>query len=410
MSSHWTSTTNFAWGNGGYNDLNYFYQTWLTDSTIQRRTDVFAPDKTGRSHIQQNFTGDFEIAHMRNRLVIGADYMTQYRNYKYNSVVMDTVNILAASLPDIRKQTLDNKLGQLTAAPYHLGLKTYAAYFSDLLNLTSRLRIMASLRVDHLTNAGTTNVLTGKTSGGYEQTSLAPKLGVVFMPVPDKVSLFANYMTGFVNQADAPVQTNGEIVGSKPKYGNQWEGGVKLDVLNNKLSATVSYYTIAVSNAQRLEQTSAGNFYHFDGTQKSKGVEAEIIGHPLPGFNLISGYGYNDNKYVKADASLVGKRYTGTPRHSGNFWGSYTLLKGKAKGLGLGAGIIYVSEAFANAANTFSMPAYTVIDATLFYDTPRFRLSCKANNITGRHYRASDGYYSHPQATANFLAAVSYRF
>lgn len=410
ISDKWTSQTNYANGGGEYNNLYYFNQTWLTDSTVSRRVDVFSPDKTGRAQFQQNITGDFHIGKFRNRVVIGVDYLSEYRSYKYLGITTDTVNVKAATTPDVKVETVQRRFSESAAgAPTHLRFKTYAAYVSDIFNITDELMVMASLRVDKLENAGTINDLTRAATGAYSQTSLAPKVGLVYQVVKDKVSLFGNYMSGFNNQIGV-TNSDGSAVAGKPKYGNQWETGVKLDVMKNKLSATVSYYAINVVNGLRAETVGGQTFNYFDGTQYSKGLEAEIIGNPFPGFNFVSGYGFNENKYTKGAASVLNKVNIGTPKHVGNFWGSYTLLAGKLKGLGIGAGAIYAAEAWANSTNTVTLPSYTVIDASLFYNTPKYRVAFKANNISNQEYWVSDGFLSHTQPTANFMATVAFKF
>jgi iron complex outermembrane receptor protein len=406
VSSEWTSQTNYAWGSGEYNDLLYFNQVWITDTSVKRDIGVFSPDKVGRKHFQQNFTGDFLIGGLRNRLVVGVDYMSQYRNYKYNSLTLDTVNVNAAAIKDVRVQQVETRLAQLPTAPVMMKQNAYGAYFSDVLNITSRLMVMASLRIDYFDNKGTTNNLTHATTGTFSQTALSPKFGVVYQPVAEKVALFANYMNGFKNEGDV-VQPDGNTVSFKPQQAAQWEGGVKLDLLHNKLSATISYYDIQVS---KIKRTSPDGFIVQDGKQQSKGVEVEVIGNPFPGFNVVSGYGYNENKYTQSNANVLGKRGIGTPEHVGNIWASYSLLSGKCKGLGIGAGVIYVSDAFFNATNTFSMPAYTVVDATVFYNLPKIRISVKMNNITDEKYWISDGFYSRPQPPVNFLASIGFKF
>ena len=406
ISEQWTSTTNYAWGSGEYNDLLFFNQVWISVSTIRRDIGVFSPDKVGRKHFQQNFTGDFHIGSLRNRLVIGVDYMSQFRNYKYASLTLDTVNVNAATIKDVKVQTVETRLGQLSTAPILLKQNSYGAYFSDVLNITSGLMIMASLRFDYFDNKGTTDNLLRTTTFAYTQTALSPKLGIVYQPVKDKVAIFANYMNGFKNERDE-VQKDGTTSSFKPQQAEQWETGVKLDLLNNKLSATISYYDIQVS---KIKRTESDGFIVQDGEQQSKGWEVEVIGNPFHGFNFVAGYGNNNNKYKKSNANVLDKRAIGTPENVANVWASYSLLNGKWKGLGVGAGVMYVSEAFFNATNTFSMPAYTVVDATIFYNLPKIRISAKMNNITDQKYWISDGYYSRPQPPVNFLASVSFKF
>ena len=71
---------------------------------------------------------------------------------------------------------------------------------------------------------------------------------------------------------------------------------------------------------------------------------------------------------------------------------------------------MYVSDAFYDNTNSFILPGYTVIDATIFYNTPRFRLSVKANNIGNEKYWVSEGFYARPQKLSNFLTSIAYNF
>ncbi|WP_273004840.1 TonB-dependent receptor domain-containing protein, partial [Leeuwenhoekiella blandensis] len=61
-------------------------------------------------------------------------------------------------------------------------------------------------------------------------------------------SLFANYMNGFSNVAPVDEVTNGVTTNRAldPEHANQFEAGTKLNLLNGRLSATLSYYDIQV--------------------------------------------------------------------------------------------------------------------------------------------------------------------
>ena len=278
--------------------------------------------------------------------------------------------------------------------------KTYSAYASDVINLTNALTAMLSLRVDHFISQ----------EDDYAQTAWSPKFGLVYQVVPEKVSLFANYMDGFKNVAPEVLSDNQRNF-FKPEHATQVEGGVKVDLLQNKLVGSVSYYDITVRNVVRaIPSDNVGGFNSVqDGTRNSKGFEAELISNPVAGLNIVAGYGYNDSKYTKADESVQGKRPYGTPQHSLNFWLSYKAVQGAVQGFGAGFGGNYVSESFYNDANTFIVPAYTVLNATIFYDQPRYRFSLKFNNLTDEHYWSSS-YWAQPQKPFNIVGSLSYRF
>lgn len=408
ISGQWQSQSNYSWGLGEYSDLFIYDMTWINDSSVARPLRVFSPDKSARQHLQQNFIGDFRIGGVRNRLVIGVDYLSQYRYVKYTAVSMDTVNVNKPT-PSVRIQGVENKLGNMNTPENRYKQYAYSAYASDVVNITDALMVMLGIRADHFVNQGIQNSLTGVTTGTFEQTAFSPKLGVVYQPIRNKLALYANYMNGFKNVANV-VQPDGTTATFKPQQANQWEAGIKLDALHNKLSATISYYDISVTNSTRPQVIDNKTFTVQDGTQRSRGVESEVIANPVAGLNIIASYGHNDNKFTKAAADITGKRALGTPEHVGNVWLSYALLRGKAKGLGIGAGITYVSEAFHDNQNLYRLPAYTLLDATLFYDRPKYRLSIKGGNLLDEKYWVSDGFYSRPQKTANFMASVAYRF
>jgi iron complex outermembrane receptor protein len=274
---------------------------------------------------------------------------------------------------------------------------------SDVLNITDKLLVMASLRVDRYMNKGTYYPSQDSTAGKYNQTALSPKFGAVYQVVKDRVSIFGNYMNGFNNVSGSDFEGNT----FKPTEANQWEGGVKLDF--NKISATLSYYDISVTNVTR-DDVEHPNFSIQDGTQVSKGFEAEVIANPIPGLNIVAGYTYNDSKYTKANASIDGLRpTTAGPPKVGNLWISYRIAAGAAKGLGFGFGGIYASEYYQTNTTSFqfSIPSYTVLDAAVFYDRPGFRLGMKVDNLT------NEKYWSYRLASQNPLrvtGSVTFKF
>lgn len=405
ISEKWKSQTNYAWSLGTYDQFNQFNYTWLSDSTIRRQVSVWLPDKWARKQIQQNFTGDFNVGQFRNRVLLGVDVLSQYRQMHYGVVTLDTVNINSASKSiDIAQiQTLFTKLN----APESINRQySYSAYSSDMINLSQKLMVMLSLRIDRFVNKGTLNSLTRVTTGDFSQTAFSPKLGIVYQPIYDKVSLFANYLNGFKNIA-AATQPDGTVSNFKPQRANQWEVGAKLNLISNKLNATISYYDISVRNSTYLRTINAQNFTVQDGTQESKGLEFELIANPVKGLNIVAGYGYNQNEFLKAAEAVVGKSAVSTPKHAANIWISYQQTNGSLKGLGLGAGGNYVSDSYFNSANTFTIPSYLLLNGTVFYDQPKFRFSVKVNNILSEKYWLSDGT---PQKPANYVAGVAFKF
>lgn len=405
ISDAWTSETNYLFSEGFYKHFYWTNMTLLTDSTMSRSVRNQKPETFGNTQLQQNFVGDFRIGSLRNRLVIGIDY-----NYNYNSLNRVTVNY---DVVNINQPVKELNADQIDDLSYQKGFsatrtrsRSYAVYASDVLNITPSLIAMLSLRADRFTTEGTYTVATGKYAGDYSQNSLSPKLGIVYQVWKDKVSLFANYMNGFVNLAPL-VQPDNTILNMKPQQGNQWEGGVKVELPDNKLSGTVSYYNIDVTNVTRTEIVDGKTFVFQDGTQRSKGYEVELTANPVAGLNIVAGYAHNENRYTKASPALQGKLIVGSPKEVANIWVSYYMPRGKAKGLGVGAGGNYVGDSWFESTNTFLLPGYTLLSASVFYDQPKYRLALKGNNLLNQKYWDTNGI---PQKPVNFLASVTFKF
>ena len=394
----------------------YFY-LGADNNSLERN--VWAIDgNTTSLQIQQNFIGDFKISGLRNRLITGLDFFNQRSNLKYidpnsGSDSFDVINLKGAipGYDNFNKAKVDSLFSNLplSTAYSRYNEYTYSAYASDVLNITDNLLAMLSLRVDHFNTRPISDPASGTTSDNFNQTALSPKFGLVYQVVKGNVSLFGNYMNGFANQQG----TNKAGQAFKPEQANQLEGGVKLDLFDGKLSSTISYYDIKVKDIVKNDPDNPG-FSVQQGTQYSKGFEAEVIANPLTGFNIIAGYAHNNSLITNSDPTYDNGRrpQTAGPVNSANFWLSYTFTHGGIKGLGAGFGGNYSgdNQVINNAYNgVFTLPAYTVLNTGIFYAHDKYRLSLNVNNLTNKEYWI--GYTTvDPQLLRQIIGSIAYRF
>ena len=358
------------------------------------------------TNIQQNFIGDFSIFGHRNRLVVGLDYYNNANSFDRVTITGPTFNFVTPDAKAIaNRSAFDNLAATGTPRLEKNGDNSYAIYASNVFNITDKLIAMLSLRADRYQSLGVLNIATNITTGQYWQTNFSPKLGLVYEVLKDKVSLFGNYMNGFTNK------TGSDFYGNtfKPEEANQKEVGVKGDLFNHKLVGTISYYDINVKNMVRQDPVNNG-FSVQDGGQSSKGVELELTANPFPGFNIIGGYAYNNSKMTKAAPNVEGLRPAlSGPSNLYNLWMSYQFVNGNLKGLGFGFGGNKGNHSFQTNTTTAKViiPAYTTLDATIFYDQKRFRVGLKVNNLTNEK---TWSVRLTPQNPTQVLGNITYKF
>ncbi|GGA66041.1 TonB-dependent receptor [Flavobacterium palustre] len=445
INDSWTSQTAIsktsAKSEGYYSYLFDNTDLRLANSTVRKYEGIdnglvferfinYQNSTTLATDIQQNFIGDFKIGNMRNRLVAGLDYFNRQiidngTGYIQNGAVyigednLQTVNEVIFKITNpaqyirtgdngkLSKNATDALLAGATVNNSKTKQEAYSAYVSNVINFLPSLSAMASLRVDRFMNAQ---------NGTYNQTALSPKFGVVFQPILDKVSLFANYMNGFTNVAPAE-DINGTTRTPRvfnPEHADQLEFGTKLNLFEDKLYATFNYYKIKVTDRVYNIRNSATDItYYQNGAQKNEGFEAEIIANPIPGFNIVAGYSYVDANVTKGDINTIGYRPTSAGAYNtANLWASYRFQENALKGFGLGFGGNYSGEnKITNGlvTGTFTIPEYTVLNSSIFYGNEKFTLTLKIDNIA--NVDTYDGWSTiHPRNMRSASASFSYKF
>ena len=424
ISDQWTSQTIYSI-NTRKSDGFYQYQfiRGATDNIVERTLSKQYSVNISRD-LQQNFTGDFNLFGLRNRIVVGFDYLNQtIHNNSSPYIVFDSVdgtNSADANYAKINRAAVEAALAKSKAARTWSNAENniYSAYASNVLNLSDRLLAMLSLRVDRYQHKGILNLNNNTTLGQYTQTAVSPKFGLVYQVLKDRFSLFGNYMNGFSNvQTIIQPEGSGASGVFKPQQANQFEAGAKMDLFQGKLSFTASVYDIEVNNMTWPEDIKVGGKDYRvtmqGGTQKSQGVELELIANPLEGLNLIAGYAYNNSKLIKGlPANNCRRPAFAGPSFLINSWISYAIPHGYLKGLGLGTGINYIGKHLTgNSAITgvFILPSYVMATATIFYDKPKYRLGFKVDNLTDEVYFTGVGVLS-PQMPRTFAANATFKF
>ncbi|PZP74039.1 MAG: TonB-dependent siderophore receptor [Delftia acidovorans] len=269
---------------------------------------------------------------------------------------------------------------------------TTALYLENRTALTPALHLLTALRheridVDLTNRRDVTPALPASYSRSYSPTT--GRVGLVWDATPE-----ANLYAQFSTAADPP---SGMLMGASfadainntgLTTGRQVEAGSKLSFRQGKGTAALAVYHITRRNISTQDPQDSTRTV-LVGQQSSRGVELSMGLAPTPRWSVQGNWSHVDaryDNYQQGGVSLAGKRPTNTPASVLNLWTSYRITPA----LEVSAGLRRVGGIYADAANTLSWPAYTLLDLGLSYRIdPRMTVIARLRNATDRVYAAS---------------------
>ncbi|RZN34172.1 TonB-dependent siderophore receptor [Bradyrhizobium sp. Leo121] len=174
-----------------------------------------------------------------------------------------------------------------------------------------------------------------------------------------------------------------------PETGEQTEIGLKVQPLGFNGHFGVALFDLKRQNALTTDPNNT-LLQTQNGEVTSRGVEAEIVANVMPGLKVTGSF-TTYNLFISKDLNpaLIGKAPTNTPQQVASTWADYTFQDGPLRGFGFGGGLRYVGESFADTANTLTVPAVFLGDATVHYEWQNWRAALNVVNISDKIYVAS---------------------
>ncbi|MEM7584169.1 MAG: TonB-dependent siderophore receptor [Acidobacteriota bacterium] len=210
----------------------------------------------------------------------------------------------------------------------------------------------------------------------------SPFVGALYSPTP-ALSIYANYSEAF-----SPQSTTVAGSGREPEEGSQVEFGLKTEHLDGRLRTALAFYSLEKDKIAIVDATGVTAQL---GDQKSEGFELEITSSPRERLHWTFTYAYTDaelTRFTELDpffftlVDFSGNTPAYAPEHLASFW----LSQRFENGFGISGGVRYVSEQFIDEDNAFEIDDYTLLDALLTYERPRWGARVHLRNLTDEEY------------------------
>ncbi|MCX8997373.1 TonB-dependent siderophore receptor [Rhizobiaceae bacterium BDR2-2] len=234
-----------------------------------------------------------------------------------------------------------------------------------------------------VTTLSTGNAETSKVS---ENAEVTPYAGIIY-DLTDRISAYASYTEIFKPQENTDV--DGNMIGSRT--GRQYEAGFKAELLDG-VNGSIAYFNLLDKNRAISDISNPGS-YLAQGEANMQGLELEVSGTVLPGWEVMAGYTYTDTEFTSTETAAGSEFYT--PEHMVQLWTKYTFEERGdwTDGIFIGGGLKVFSSfknivrTAAGGATDFRAPGYAVVDLQAGYKfNEHVTASLTVGNVFDRKY------------------------
>lgn len=346
-----------------------------------------AQPQEGESYsLQTSATGEVATGAIDHELLFGIDLNLTRDNFN-DRIRLDDSNPLelnlfdplyrTASRPDFDRLPL---ISDRETETRRLGV-----FVQDRVAFSDSFFLLAGLRYDTVEQIVTNNPTDfdpTSTETTQNNDALIPRIGLVYKPI-EEISLYASYSQSFAPNVETT--SGGEAL--NPERGEGFEVGIKSELLESKLFATLAYFNITKQNVASEDPNDPFAFVA-TGEQASQGIELDVSGEILPGWNIIASYAYIDAKVTEDNLIAIGNRLPNAPKNSAGLWTTYEIQQGDLQGLGFGVGFNFVGERQGDLENSFKLDSYFLTNAAVFYQRDNWRAAINFRNLFDVDYIA----------------------
>lgn len=346
---------------------------------------------------QVELRGFLDTASVQHELLIGSEY----EDYRKNERVTAT----AGAYPiDIFNPVYGQPrpTGVRSGTDFREHVRSHALNLQDQLVFSEKLRGMLGVRYEHF-DQGIADYTTG-TRSTQRQDAFTQRAGLLYQLTP-QWGVFANASTSF--KPNSGLDAAGKSF--EPEQGVGYEAGLKAELFDERLSATLAAFHIDKENVLALDP--ASNLNRAIGKARSQGIDVQFSGQLTDAVRVIGAYAWIDAQVTEGDASVPkGSRMLGVARNSASLLGVYEFQDGQLRGSDIGAAFTYVGDRSGESGGDFELPAYHTVDLLAHYKaTDKVTLGVNLNNLFDEKYfeRSYSNYWAMPGEPRNLTFSVA---
>lgn len=372
---------------------NYTEATSLVGSTLNRRA-TWRQLPSRDSSFQAELEGKFATGSIGHTLLAGVEAAKLWMNMEIlrsgNTSIDIYDPVYGTPAPALTARTSSSDEHQ----------RTSAFFLQDQMSLSQQWKLLVGARYDRYKQSLEDRVANRNTS--QQHNAVSPRAGLTWLP---------NDWSSWYVSAGKSFRGNSGVDKDRkpfdPQYSTALEAGLKLQTRDRRLGANLAVFNITKTNVLTAGDTP--EFSVAAGEIRSSGFEADVYGQVDKHWRVNGNFAYVDARVAKDRTLTPGTRVTNIPKISAGLFAIREDVLADGSRYGLGGGINYVGDRSGNAADTYTLPAYTTVKLVSYWQINKSaRLSLDVHNLFNRNfYTASWGnLYVIPGAGRSVVASL----
>ena len=351
------------------------------------------------------FSGEFTAYqnHSFNHFELEQLYGFNYNNSKPQSLIWQTHDTRSNFVPGGQSEILaEFEPEETDVKDQNIGI--FGQWVID----WNKLTLFAGVRFDYLDLSVLSEAIEAEES--FEESTV--RFGAVYKLTATN-SIFFNYSESFSPQFrfvdieldDENIVDESSIAIPTPANSVQYELGIKMSWLNDRIQSSCAFYEIEKEDIALLVEA-----------QKATGLECDVAGSLGSSWHLVASYSNLDAEITDSeDPDLIGLKPRMTPEQTASLWLNKDIQLSEGLHSRWGLGVKYVGERFISLDNEVPLDEYKLIDLSASFEyANHMTFALFIRNVFDEQY--TEGvfnalpYWTNPGSERTIETRFSYKF